>query len=150
MSGAEGKWPFLLFLVVFGCGRAEQTFPVDGMVVFPDGTPLTSGSVEFESLDHSPPVTAVADIRPDGTFVLGTWDTSDGAVPGRHRVAVLTGTHHDEFEERPEKLPKPLILPQYRDARTSGLEFSVTKGNNSFLIEVFRPSDAPETLKKPL
>jgi hypothetical protein len=60
---------------------------VQGTVHFPDGTPVRTGVIEFESTEHD--ITATGKIRQDGTFVLGTYETDDGAVPGDHQVIVL-------------------------------------------------------------
>lgn len=71
-----------------GCGASQlTTYPVSGIVLFEDGSPVRTGTVELESLDHR--VTATGTIRDDGRFVLGTYSSDDGACSGEHRVIVV-------------------------------------------------------------
>jgi hypothetical protein len=106
---------------------------VEGKVLFPDGTPLTEGMVTFEAVDQ-PKVMARGQIRSDGSFRLSTYKPNDGAVPGRHRVLVMTLPPVG----RQANLP-PLIHPSFTSFETSGLEYTVLPGKNSFQIEVRRP-----------
>jgi hypothetical protein len=80
----------LLFVVAPGCFSGDpKTHPVHGKVLFPDGKPLTKGSVEFELVDQEKPSTATGEISDDGTFELGTYKPDDGAIAGRHRAVVI-------------------------------------------------------------
>lgn len=120
-----------------GCGSGNPTtYEVTGTVVFTDGQPLTEGSVEFETKHKDKPITAIGQINLDGTFELGTFEATDGALPGEHRVAVFShaviGTKH----ERPDKLPPMVLDPKYSDINTSGLKFTVKEDSNNFRIEV--------------
>lgn len=128
-----------------------------GMVVYPDGTPLTQGTVEFEAVDEKRPITATGEISPDGTFILGTFQADDGAVAGRHRIAVIADTLIGTGAERPEKLPPRLIARRFSEFKTSGLETIVKPGMNNVLIEVDRddpsfddsgyPDTAPDSME---
>src|SRR5687767_10062189 len=72
-----------------GCGtKGLVTYPVEGRVVFADGTPLPGGTIEFESLEGQPQVNARGSIESDGTFRLVTPPDREGAVAGAHRVLV--------------------------------------------------------------
>lgn len=74
--------------VMIGCGASQiPTYPVSGIVVFEDGSPVRTGTVELESRDHK--LTATGTIREDGSFVLGTYTSSDGACEGEHSVIVM-------------------------------------------------------------
>lgn len=112
-----------------GCADGRPaTFPVSGRVVFADGTPVTSGTVELESVDHG--VNARGAIQPDGTFRLSTYETGDGALPGRHRVAVIQmfvaqderAIHHNHGadEQRPRSVHR-----KYAGYDTSGLTVDI-------------------------
>src|SRR5260370_14823987 len=88
MSGAPMPGSFrllvlpVLFLLVAGTsGCSSGLYPVKGKVVFKDGTPLKSGIVVFESLDHDR-VMARGDIGSGGTVSLNTHQPGGGAVPG--------------------------------------------------------------------
>jgi hypothetical protein len=127
----------LLFVVASGCSNGNPTtYPVRGEVRFPDGRPLTKGSVEFELQDQKMPITATGQISEDGTFVLGTFELDDGAVAGRHRAVVIADHQIGTGVERPGKLPPPALHPRFRDFKTSGLEFTVEPGENKIIIEV--------------
>jgi len=71
-----------------GChdGRL-RAWPVTGHIQFADGEPVKTGIIELESLEHG--TTATGKIGPEGEFVLGTYQSADGAVAGEHRVIVL-------------------------------------------------------------
>lgn len=78
---------FVVTLIV-GCGEARvPMYPVSGKVVFSDGSPVRTGTVELESIDQQ--TTASGTIQNDGTFVLGTYESSDGAAAGQHRAIVV-------------------------------------------------------------
>jgi hypothetical protein len=122
----------LVLLGLGGCG-ANRTYPVEGKVLFKDGTPVTGGLVVFESVDQ-PTVCARGPIRADGSFRLGTFKTNDGAVPGRHRVLVTPPMPNSQREAM-----EPPIHPRFATYETSELEFTVEPGKNTFTIEVDRP-----------
>jgi hypothetical protein len=116
-----------------GCGSGS-TYPVQGKVVFKDGTPLAGGYIVFESVDDDR-VIARSDIEPDGTFTLGTRKPGDGALAGQHRVAVSPPLRpNPEAAQGP-----PLIHPRFAKAGTSNLVFTVERRANHFTIEVEKP-----------
>jgi hypothetical protein len=133
----SGRWSgaaatALILLGLAGC-EANRTYPVAGKVVFTDGEPVTGGLVMFEPLDQ-PTVCARGHIRADGTFHLSTYKTNDGACAGRHRVLVQPPMPNNRQESQ-----SPPIHPRFGSFDTSGLEYTVTPGKNTFTIEVERP-----------
>lgn len=123
--------PIVLFSVwiVSGCADGRPaTFPAAGRVVFADGTPVTSGTVELESVEDG--INARGAIQPDGTFRLSTYETGDGALPGRHRVAVIQmvfaqderAIHHDHAADAQRT---QTVHPKYATYDTSGLAVDV-------------------------
>ena len=62
-------------LLSTGCVRtnatAPKTYAAKGKVVYSDGTPMTSGFIEFQSVKH-PGLRINAEIKKDGTFTLET------------------------------------------------------------------------------
>ncbi len=71
-----------------GCGESRiPTYPVFETVVFDDGSPVRTGTVSLSSQDHK--LTATGTIGDDGSFVLGTYGSDDGACAGEHRVIVM-------------------------------------------------------------
>lgn len=131
---------FVVMLVTIGnagcADSSRKTYPVRGMVRFPDGKVLREGSVEFEILGREEPVTATGVIEPDGSFVLGTYDLDDGALVGKHRVVVIADHVIGSGAERPEFIPPPTLDPRYRDYRRSGLVHEVKPETNNIVIEV--------------
>lgn len=125
-----------ILVIVSGCSDQPTTYVVHGMVVYPDGKPLTRGTIEFELIAKRNPITASGEIAPDGTFQVGTFEALDGAVAGRHRVAVIADYDIGTEVERPELLPPELLDSKFSDFKTSGLEFEIAPKRNSLLVEV--------------
>lgn len=125
-----------LLLVLSGCDSQPETYLVHGMVVYPDGKPLTEGTVEFEALDLKKPITASAEINEDGTFQLGTYEARDGAIAGKHRAAVIANYEIGTGVERPGLIPPPVLDPKFSDFKTSTLQFEVKPSSNNILVEV--------------
>jgi len=126
----------LILALLAGCSGQSNTYLVHGMVVYPDGKPLTRGTVEFEATYEGKQITASAEIAPDGTFQLGTYVPNDGAVAGLHRVAVIADFDIATGWERPGMIPPLTLHPRYRDFSTSGLEFDIKPQTNNILVEV--------------
>ena len=119
-----------------GCGKQPTVYVVHGMVIFPDGRPLTKGTVEFEVIGQAKAITASGEIASDGTFQLGTFQPKDGAIAGQHRVAVISDYEIGTGMERPGELPPPLLHSKFRSFKTSGLKFTVKPQMNNILVEV--------------
>ena len=124
-----------LMALLGGCGDSGiETYPVTGLVVLQDDTPVKFGRIEFYHADHD--LTASGTIQEDGTFELGTYSEADGAPAGKHAVAItqliMLGesgiTPHDHGTH---------IASHYSDYDSSGIELTVeASGNNSFRIVV--------------
>lgn len=124
-------------LATAGCSDSTRdTYPVRGIVRFPDGRLLRDGSVEFEIIGRKTPVTATGGIGPDGSFVLGTYEADDGALVGKHRVVVIADYVIGNGAERPGLIPEPELHPKYRSYRTSNLVHEVKPATNNIVIEV--------------
>lgn len=128
-------WIFPATLI--GCTPAnERTYPVSGLVRFPDGQVLRNGSVEFEIIGRNPPITATGVIAPDGTFTLGTYLLDDGAFPGRHRVAIISEPTIGTGAERPGLIPESPLPSKYASFDKSGIVLDVLPEDNQLIIEV--------------
>ena len=130
-------------LATTGCGSGNPpTYAVKGKVSFPDGSPVTIGTVEFEPANEDIPlkdrINARALINKDGTYELTTLEMYDGALPGIHKVIVQEPPPDVDWEEG-EKIPPPKIHKKYRAYTTSGLSFEVKEEENKINIEVIRP-----------
>ena len=135
-------------LITGGCAdSAVKTYPVRGVVVFPDGKPLRQGTVEFELIDREHPNTATAEIQSDGSFELGTFELDDGARAGRHRAVVIADHMIGNSYERPGLIPESSLHPRYRDFRSSRLVFEVKPEINNIIITVdyaAKPEERPD------
>lgn len=127
----------LAVMVNGGCSdRDVVTYPVRGIVRFTDGKLLRDGTVEFEIMGREKPITATGEIGPDGSFVLGTYESNDGAVAGKHRAVVIADYEIGTGYERPWLIPAAQLHPKYRDFQSSGLEFLVKPQDNDIIVEV--------------
>jgi hypothetical protein len=111
-------WTFALLvpLALTGCG-GEKVVRVSGTVTV-GGKPVPGGTISFV-----PPAgkAAVGSINPDGTYTLGTYQTSDGALLGSHKVvihatrvgsgSIVSGPTTFEDELKPVKDSGKAIVP---------------------------------------
>ena len=133
------QWLLIVFCAtLLGCkpndGRLP-TYPVTGKVVFADGTPLPGGSVICLSDSETNGLSARGNIGKDGSFTLGTYQESDGAVAGHHLVAIdppLPAAFNPDAGRPPR-----VIHSRFQQHDTSGLEFVVSeKDTNEVTLEV--------------
>lgn len=120
-------------LALTGCG-GSSTLPVEGTIVFADtqqpARELAGYTVTFEQTEQK--VSATGVVRPDGTFRLTTYKEEDGAVPGKHKVAITP-----PIPEVDTPAPPPLIPPRY-SGLDSGLEVEVKAGQPEVTLTVER------------
>ena len=134
-------------LAFAGCGPSSEIVPVTGVAKLKDGTPLPGGRVFLTGGEKG----ANGQIKPDGTFVLGTATMSDGAKPGSYKVFVVGAAEPDtrSYDDKAMgigKAPPSLIHPRYNTAATSDLKVEI-KPPKTHLELVLDPSDA--ALKTP-
>ena len=134
---------FVLFgtLIWSGCGGSPTT-PVSGTVTY-NGQNITNANVLFTHKDGGSISTALTDAN--GNFVLTCFESGDGALPGTHDVAITAidptvpdipaGVEEDSasiFETvGPSKKSKWIIPKKYSSRKTSGLSFTVVKGETN-------------------
>lgn len=123
----------VLGLVLFsGCGK--KTYPVEGEVVFDDGTPakeLAGYHVMFQSLEHKASASGI--VRADGSFTVGTMQDGDGSFLGPQRVALAPPA----FELGKPRIPL-LIDAKYGTFETSPLEAEIKNERNKITLKVER------------
>jgi hypothetical protein len=132
----------VLPFTVLGCGKPVGK--VSGKVT-KGGTPLPGGTITYVSADGK--VKLSGEIKPeDGTYSIPNVPVGDGkfgidnsslrgtSMPGTSLPdpQKMAGTH------LPDDLPKPAaqgkyvpIDPKYKDPNTSGLSWTVKRGNNN-------------------
>lgn len=87
-TGLKATVLFLLMACALGCGEGQlKTYPVQGKVLFADGSPVKLGTIECLSETHG--VQATGTINRDGTFKLKTYRDDDGAVEGLHKCVIV-------------------------------------------------------------
>jgi hypothetical protein len=104
--------------------------------MFKDGTPareLAGYTVDFELESAEKKISATGEVREDGTFTVGTFKGADGAVVGKHRVALSPPLATDD---RP--MPRAAIADRYRDFKKSGLIVEIKPERNQVVLEVER------------
>jgi hypothetical protein len=132
-------------LATAGCGKARGTVAVTGKAVLKDGRALPGGRVILTGGKTS----ASGQIKPDGTFVLGTFTTTDGSKPGSYTVVIVGATEPDtrsEFDRMGGvgQPPPSLIDKKYDAATKSDLRVDI-KPPRTHLDLVLDPSDAALT-----
>ena len=124
-------------LLTLGCclaGCSEKPFPLAKAsgICNCEGQPMSGGLLILSPI-HDPAThgdkrlvgkPAQGLIQPDGTFVLSTYGTNDGAVIGRHSVYLNLGVLDDDDPEPPCKFaPENLVI-------------EITPGNNQLEINL--------------
>ena len=108
----------LLVLLAVGCDGGSpppETYPVKGVVLGVDGSPVTGGMVEFRQTEE-PFLGATGPVGPDGTFELHAIFEEQrlGGVPaGTYRVTVLpdfSGSAEGQHLVEPATLPEPVTV----------------------------------------
>ncbi len=121
--------------VAVGCGSDRPaTYPVSGRVVFSNGQPVKSGTVELLSQEHK--INATGTIRSDGTFELGTFTGNDGACEGTHSAIVMQMIISEGLHKHQQDHGLP-VDPMYGTYSTSPLNVTVqAEGKNEVTLTV--------------
>jgi len=113
-------------LAAVGCG-SSPTVPVEGRLVWPDGSPARElEGYTVEATSEGSKTTARGEIDKEGQFRLGTFKIGDGAEPGTLRVCV--------FPRPPSEIepPPPVQLPaRYAQPESSGLVITAERGKRN-------------------
>ena len=122
--------PGLIF-VAGGCSRGQETYPVEGKIVWQDGSEakeLAGGVITLDSLTLK--VSATGQIGPDASFRLGTYGASDGVPAGVFNVAV---TRPPEAEAAGTWVPLPR---KYESVASSDLKLQIEPKKNVVKVEI--------------
>lgn len=146
MQTSQRLLALLLTMIVIclsGCGVGQlPTYPVNGKIVFEDGTSPQFGTVEFLNDAHQ--LNARGEISKDGTFSVSTFGKEDGAVEGTHRIAIIQLTMSPQaaqFNHLIEHDHGDVVDPKYHDFRTSGLTCSIESGTNDVTLTVSKKAE---------
>jgi ribosomal protein S12 len=132
----DRRWICILAISIFvGCNSGKlKTYPVQGQVVFEDGSPVKVGTVETKAFGKS--VQATGSIGTDGSFTLTTYRDNDGAIAGEHEVVIV---QFIPIEEIPNYRPSTMGVVHRKHASysTSGLTMNVVpNGENKIKLIV--------------
>jgi hypothetical protein len=125
----------LLGPVFPGCGGDPDllpTVPVSGTLAV-DGKPVAKGAIHF----HPQKGQTANGIVADGRFTLSTYKEGDGAVAGKHRVAVEVNTEVPMKDG--DTTAKSLIPKKYASPDESGIELEIpAKGLPNLQIDLLK------------
>jgi hypothetical protein len=135
MKKVLARYPVALVLIALcvGCGDSDRlpTAPVTGTVLY-NGDPLPQGSLLFVPEGGGP--SAQGKIEPDGSFTMGTYTESDGAILGKHKVIITamtaaggSGLPEDAVDAVTGAVS--MIPDRYGDLEKSGLTIQVKEEN---------------------
>ncbi len=118
-----------------GCGSDNrlETATVSGKVSY-NGDPLAIGSLLFVPVGGGP--SAQANIEPDGSYSMGTYELTDGAIPGEHKVMITAitapgGSGLPEDAVGNDGAPVSVIPEHFGNLEKSGLVITVKSGKNN-------------------
>lgn len=122
-----------LLVCLIGCG-GSRIYPVEGTIVYADGTPagkeLAGYQVTFESVEKK--IGASGMVTEEGTFQLSTEKPNDGALMGKHKVAI-TAPIEDVADRPPAKY---LLAEKFKKLDSSGLEVTIENKKNQITLKV--------------
>jgi hypothetical protein len=129
----------LVAALLTGCGSG--TYPVEGQIVWKDGSPakeLKGSFVLFELPEQKTSARGMIDA--DGSFRLTTNKPNDGALPGEHTVLIVeVGRQHLGGPDSSALAPG-VMDARFSDPRTSGLKATVKPGVNKITLTVEHPA----------
>lgn len=133
-------------VMLAGCTQQAATAPVNGSVTY-NGQPVGQGQILFQPVSGAdknyPGKPARADVQPDGTYALTTFDEGDGALLGEHRVTFELGPQPaGEYRDGTQHPPSPEEVAKWRSLRglvAGTRQIEVTSGENSVNIELVKP-----------
>ena len=139
------KLLYTLFVVLLLSG-CSGNLKLGGKVSFPDGEPLSGGTIIFSNSERL----ARAFIKPDGTYDVGSLSEKDGLPPGKYKVYITGAVKVAEKRkitligeggattEGEEDILESLIAEKYTHRDTTPLEIDVP-GERVYNITVERP-----------
>jgi hypothetical protein len=137
MRSARLGFALLVTAALAGCG-GDGPYPVEGKVVWSDGTPATEldGALVVFDLPEKQ-TNAKGNVQADGTFRLTTTATGDGAMAGDYKVVIVES-------RKPLGGPDPSLMApghldvKYADPSTTDLTATVKPGTNEITLKVER------------
>ncbi len=135
-----------------GCGDSKGPDKRPARVAF-GGTAMLNGAAIEDGLITFHPVGsgsgASGKTDSDGKFVMSTYESGDGVIPGEYTVTVVkvgasanaetwVSTDDPNYNGEPAEVPLDLsnkLPPKFEDPKTSGVKVTVTEANTGFELE---------------
>lgn len=135
MGRARLRLHFVL-LVMAAAGGCSRFYPLEGQLVWADGTPATElagSSVYFESAEHRTISRSI--VASDAKFQLTTERPEDGVPLGLHRVYLVEsrGGPGESAKRSPPRVDERFLRPE-----TSGLEVTVPPKEKLVVLKIER------------
>jgi hypothetical protein len=124
-------------VMVGGCG-GHGPYPVEGTVVWEDGSPareLANAQVVFDLPEKQ--ISSRGSVQADGTFRLTTHKPNEGALPGDYKVMVLEVGRKTMPGDATQLMPGAMDS-MYSDPSTTTLTATVKPGTNAITLKVKR------------
>ena len=122
----------LSLVLLTGCG---DKVGLKGKATFnDDGSPVPTGTVCFETDTYL----ARGDLKPDGTFTVGSLTANDGIPPGKYRVYISGAQKSIGQDKEGMDLYESLIDEKFASGTTSGITIDVTPSTKNLDIKVDR------------
>jgi hypothetical protein len=122
---------------VSGCGEKwAECFPVSGVLKY-NGHAPHGAQLVFHAVSPSGPnaVSPMASVEPDGSFVVTSYQSGDGAPPGDYAVTVQWFQIDKEGNVGPNVLP-----PEYANPKSSPVRVTVNAGGPTTLEPIAIPA----------
>jgi len=129
----------VILAVIFCAVGCSKNVKVSGKVTFPDGSPLTVGTVTFETASFA----ASGALNENGTYVIGSLSQRDGLPPGTYQVYIAGATYQGGTVNMNVPTPNaaggqtktsmampmftPAVATKYTRGETSGITCEVKK-----------------------
>jgi hypothetical protein len=121
-----------------GCGSDFGVAPVKGKVLH-NGKAVEGGAVTLHPVEVATAKNdlkgkpASGQVNSDGTFVLSTYGTNDGAVIGKHSVSFFPVVQAAKsYDDKPAASPYAGLVPKDK-------QVEIKSGRNELTIELVKP-----------
>lgn len=134
------RFSALLIFVVLAFAGCSGKSSVTGKVTYDDGSPLTRGSVCFQTDKYF----AEGPLQSDGSYTLGALKAGEGVPPGTYQVFINGAIIPPDLSGRGDSVvtsfdaPEFLVDNKFTSPLSSGLTCTV-KGKTVFDITVSKP-----------
>jgi len=143
MTLKKSPLPYIgIVLVVLLCSCSQPRVEVTGIVSFPDGTPLTTGSVKGQSEGDDTVTQITGRIGTDGSFSLYEVKPGDKIPAGKnYKIWVANAAEYPQHrtppgEDVPDPPPIPLIGAKRSSPHTTDIKLEVPTSTTPMVFNI--------------